>query len=269
MTARFWLAGALALGLSASALAAGDVQITVDLTTNELRATGDGSGNEISIAEGSSLGTYTVTGLNGTTVNGAASDDFDGIRGFVINLAQGNDRVVMSPTLVRGNLRIILGEGADTVSLDGVRVHGRTAIRGGPGSDRVVTDGNCVFRSFLFIGASENDTVEVRNSAFLDRFRIDLGFGDDDLVMENCYYGDNARVEIEARQGDDDLDILDCTFDNDVFVDMGSDDDHVDLEDSNYNEDADISGGGGNDDDLDTDSHNNFHHFPGYHSFEH
>ena len=129
MTARFWLAGALALGLSASALAAGDVQITVDLTTNELRATGDGSGNEISIAEGSSLGTYTVTGLNGTTLNGAASDDFDGIRGFVINLAQGNDRVVMSPTLVRGNLRIILGEGADTVSLDGVRVHGRTAIR--------------------------------------------------------------------------------------------------------------------------------------------
>jgi hypothetical protein len=270
MSKRLWLAGALLPALGAVALAAGDVQVVVAGDTQTLFMTGAGDANNVLVTWDGVVGSFTVTGRDGTTINGLPAVQVTNVLNFDVDLGAGDDVLGFSGTAVRGNLVLKLGDGADSVTLDAVRVRGRTRVFGGLGSDRITASNHCVFKAFTARAQEGDDVIEVLDSAFLDRCRLDGGYGEDSILLRDDVFGRYARVEIRGGHDDDEVEIEDCAFKNDVFVWLEQGDDHLILDDNDFKLDAVFSGGGGDDDDLSLRSGNNFKfdHRPRFRSFE-
>jgi hypothetical protein len=268
-----WLCAAFTAALAAPAFAAGDVAVVVDATTSTLRITGDALDNDIEITSDGTPGSYTVTGKSGTTVNLGASAAVAGVRGFAVTMGDGADRVEFTSLRIRGNVGVRLDAGEDVLVLNGVETtpRARIAVRGGDGNDRVTVQGTSEIRGPLTVlGEAGNDTVQLLNTEFLNRVRVDTGVGDDTVTVDTCQLQDRSRLEVEMRAGNDKVELLSSDFHNDVEVDLGRGEDEATLDNSNYSQDVDVSGGAGGDDDLSLRSGNDFNrnHPPGFHAFE-
>lgn len=251
-----------------AARADGSILAAVDPVSHVLTVTGDGSPNDLAVTM-VSIGTYTLTGRNGTLVNGEAAVTFEGVRTFDFDLANGDDVLQFTDVIVRGSLRVRLDEGADTVRLSGVRVRGRTAIRGEGGDDHVITSGNSVFAgTFAVSGGDQGDRIELTDSTFRNRVSIGTGDGANVVLLQHSTFEQFAQLRIGFGAGDDELRVDDCTVDNDLKADMRSGDDQAVLTDSHFKLDVSLNGGGGSNDDLSYRSGNRFRRFPSFRSFE-
>ena len=274
MRNRTWLGGAFVAALSVPAFAAGDVTVAVDPVTSVLRITGDALDNNIEVTSDGTTGSYTVTGVNGTTVNsGAAAASVTGARAVVVAMGAGSDHVELTGIRIRGNLSVRLDDGDDDLVMTNVILNPRwrAGIRCGTGNDHVIVQGSSQIQGSLVVrGDAGDDDVQFLNSEFLARVRLDLGSGNDGVKIDGCDFEDRSLLQVEARAGEDTLELQSSTFHNDVFADLGRDDDHAILDNSDFSQDVDISGGGGGGDDLSLRAGNDFNrnHVPGFHSFE-
>lgn len=259
------LAILLGLALSAPAFAAGgNVQVSVN-ATGILLVEGDGGDNEIAITP-DGVGAFTVTGLNGTTVNLTAAVPLTGVRSIRATMGAGDDRVEVNSGRIRGDLRIGLDDGTDVCVLNNVRVRRRTSVVGGNGSDRILTAGTAIFRnSFTAVCNDGDDVVDVQGAICFGRTRIDTGNGADTVTCKDSDFDD---LDVRTGAGADTLDIDDCDLDDDLKVDMGEDADHVSLDDTNFDDRVDVSGGGGSSDSKTVHGGNDFDRIPRFKRFE-
>jgi hypothetical protein len=190
--------------------------VTASLAGGTLTLTGDQFANEISIT---TLGlNIVVTGLNGTTVNGAATGSFLAalVSAITANLGAGDDSISITSVTLSGNLTINSGSGADLVSIDGVSA-ASMLIDAGTGNDSIsigsvssvnVTAGNLVIR-----GQSGHDTLAIGTNPPLGvtingDLDVDMGTGNDSVAIGDTTLMASAvsvggKVTIKLGSGND------------------------------------------------------------------
>jgi hypothetical protein len=152
-------------------LLAGNVIATgTDLFANEGTITliGDNKSNQVEIHRSGAA--YFVTGLNGTTVNGAPSATLGAVfkRNLVANMGNGDDDLQVTAGNGFNSASIDMGNGDDTVEVNGAAFdnfspasHGDLNINTGSGSD----------------------VVTITDSFVAGNLKVDLGTGDDTLAF--------------------------------------------------------------------------------------
>ena len=140
---------------------AGNVTAGLDEFEENLIITGDNKANQFIIVAGSS--DTTVTGLNGTTINGGVNAVFDGLPDLAIDTANGDDEIEI------------------------VDLFSALTVKTGNGNDRVeITDdfyGPYSFDTFEIDTGNGNDAVELWNLSAFDDINIRMGNGDDYLRL--------------------------------------------------------------------------------------
>ncbi len=256
----------LALAFAAApAGAAGGV--TVVVVDGKMTVTGDAADNDLEITS-SALGSFTVTGMNGTTVNGASSFDASNVRRISVRTGDGADRVVCRGFTLRRDLRVRLEAGNDELVLDNVEVRGVLGVRAGSGNDTVRAHSTSHFaRGARIRGSSGAEDVALNSSSFAGPLFVSAGRDNDQMTIFDSSFGNTASVAVFGLSGDDRLSLVDSDFDDDVNVRMGRNDDTVLLDDNNFDDDVDIDGDAG-DDTLDEEGGNSYKRPPDFDSFE-
>lgn len=265
-----------ALFLAASpALAAGDVTAAVD-GQGVLLVVGGAGSEYIEVSGTGEKRVFVVTGLAGTTVNGASSERFEEVRGLHFQMNDGDDEVEVREGKVRRHLVAELGNGDDILRLRDLRVRGRTIVRCGEGRDLVNADAGCRFRRTVRVfGGEAGDTVRFVRSKFRRRLRIVTRGGNDKVTIGRCTLRSGARAQIVTGRGRDDVSLNDSGFNaatrivtgkqhdfvridhsyfgEDVGVQLGPSFDEMRVVSSRFKDDVEFDGGHGDDDYLDLD----------------
>jgi hypothetical protein len=193
--------------LESRCLLAGDVTAVLDGNTLEL--VGDDESNQIVIsaaldAEGEVIAeSYVVTGLDGTTINGAAEATFEDVTHVQADLGEGDDLVQMTNTVVQGNVEVETGAGLDQVWIG------------------------------HFPGQATGD-VEALAAAGIDAF---LELDVPDLPVDAGAVGVGRNLTVETGDDDDVIAISDVLVERNATLNTGDGDDQVfilamsDLED--------------------------------------
>src|SRR4051812_39247868 len=132
-------------------LMAGDVGFQV--LNGTLTLTGDGNANDIAVYQQVNngvpvAGTFTVLGLNGTTIkhNGSSSGYLTGINNISASFGASDDHLALgiissngspTPFNLAGNLTIDMGGGENTLDLIGTGVGGEASISTGDYIDHI------------------------------------------------------------------------------------------------------------------------------------
>jgi hypothetical protein len=189
-------------------LLAGDVLVNV--VGGNLRIEGDVEANKILITSGAEAGTFVVTGLDGTLLEGATDPiTVTGIRNISVDLGDGDDLVAVAGATVRGNVSIRTGVGDDRVAVgtDGgaaelagalpadlsVEVRGSLNVSTGAGEDQVSID-DAVAALLNVSTGDDNDVVALGSDEPLGDLaarlvarhgaHVDLGAGNDQLSID-------------------------------------------------------------------------------------
>jgi hypothetical protein len=182
--------------------------VVAALAGNQLIIDGDAADNEIHIVE-IAPNTIEVTGLGGTTVNGAAAGVFAAplIEDISVNLHDGNDilriRNVSLTDNNDGELKIRTENGDDVVELMGVSTTRMIGIDTGNHNDRLIARNTKTADYFTQTGNGHDTTI-------LDRFFAD-------------------HVESRSMDGHDRIQLYRGESANDIKVDSGTENDLVAL----------------------------------------
>jgi hypothetical protein len=262
------IAALAVIASSTAALADGDV--TAVVSGKLLTLTGDAESNHVAITSGGATNAFTVTPLDGTTLNGSAAPaTFLHVRSIAALMGAGDDRVDFTNVHVAGSVRIRLDDGNDSAYFTGVTVDGRTTVRCGAGTDTVRTDGNSIFYGPVNVrGEAGNDELQFVASQFRDRLHVEGNNDDDHILLSGIVCSETARAEIYAARGFDSCEILNCQFATDVYVDMGPEDDRLRIAGSRFGRDLGAYGGPGVHDALSLEAGNVFVRFQDYNGFE-
>jgi hypothetical protein len=125
--------------------------VTASLINGSLSIVGDDAADEIAIVGTANPGELTITGSNGTVVNGLANvaATIGGvIGGLAINSDGGDDVISLDNVFLAASIFITTGEGDDRVTLGArgeVSANGELDIDTGPGNDQVYELNHAVF----------------------------------------------------------------------------------------------------------------------------
>ena len=174
----------------------------------DLRVTGDGQNNVVQIST-VIPGFVTISGDNGTTINGDAFvnislAEFAGSLAddVIVNLRGGDDRVIVGElgftTSIGDQLVITGGGGDDNVGLYQVLADDVKVFAGG-GNDLVGITNSSIVSTMTVSGAGGNDAVYFECSFVSDFARINTGSGEDGV-----FFASSAnRVDIRTGGGND------------------------------------------------------------------
>ena len=195
-------------------LLAGAVQVSV--VGGNLTIKGDDVGNLLKISSTVEAGTLMVHGLDGTMIDGEATQIVSGIdRGIRIHLKGGDNSVLLkretftSFQLDRG-VSIRAGNGHDVAGLFGVDVGGKTTIQLGDG-DNYAEFSNGRTRGLKVTTGDGADLAYLHNSNHLRGFNVRTGDGDD-IIKSGFNEFFVAANTIKAGQGDDLVDVSHSMF---------------------------------------------------------
>jgi hypothetical protein len=177
---------ALVESLETRRLFAGNVTVSYNAWADTYFVSGDANNNELKVDMPAPGANYVITGLTGTTINGAGSVTVPagkgGHSGFEINLWEGNDTVYINPgtydwmqisthtghdrvrmkaATIDGDLNIYTGDGDDTIDLvAGVKVVDDITVHCGAGNDRVdIGLSTWAMDDVLLDGSTGSDTL--------------------------------------------------------------------------------------------------------------
>jgi hypothetical protein len=161
--------------------------VTTSLVAGELTITGDGDNDSIAILGTANPGELTITGSDGTSVNGTVNGSvtIGGVTSnLIVNLGAGNDNLTLNRVYIAGNIQIDTSDGADIVRLGNTAPVSPTqdlAIDTGAGNDQVLAEhGN------VYVGA---------------RFEVFTGTEDDSIVIQGA--SAIAFSDFQTREGND------------------------------------------------------------------
>jgi hypothetical protein len=182
--------------LESRRLLAGNVTVTV--VGGALNVIGDNKSNQIDLEAGTAFAGYTVTGLNGTKVNGGTTPVFALVpppNPLTIDLGNGDDSVRLHP--------------APQVTFDAVLVN----IDTGNGSDSVTVEDYACEDMTIDTG-NGGDDVHLTNVFVFHNLHVDLGNGSDSLTVAGALEVDNDL----ALRGGNGPDVLDASGLTAVFL---------------------------------------------------
>jgi hypothetical protein len=216
-------------------LLAGDVLVNV--VHGALHVEGDAEANQVMITAGAEAGAYVVTGLSGTTLEGATDPiTVTDVRSIHIDLDAGADLAAIVGADVRGKVSVNTGEDDDRVligtaegatELDGVlpadldlsvSIRGSLKIDTNGGSDVVNVD-DSVAKSVSVDSGDGDDVVSLGSTAAAgdlearlevrQGLRVNLGEGNDELHANQV--GSRKGLFASGGDGDDSFDVSDVT----------------------------------------------------------
>ena len=207
--------------LESRVLLAGNVVASV--VDGKLVILGDRDDNAIKITQ-IDPGIYTVSGLDGTTVNDVASfTNTEALTGSVkISMKAGADAVVIhpdDPVTLPKNLKVRMGRGDDGVCLEQLTVTGNTKIK---------------------TGAADDD-VDIEGSTFQGLFKLNTRSGDDRVAVSESQF--DGEVELKTRSGKDVVVVGDATFADAVEARLGDNRDTMYVGDSVFEKAVEVHGG--------------------------
>jgi hypothetical protein len=147
---------AMAKAASAQAVSHGNVRAS--LRKGNLVLVGNNKPSSITITQVVD-GTYSVTGMGTTTVNGKASPVVVKAKGIQVTMGAARDFVRVENVSVKGGLSIITGKGNDQVSIYNIEVLGRFSMTTGWGADVILGSKFDVYGSLVVSASSGNDVV--------------------------------------------------------------------------------------------------------------
>ena len=121
----------------------GNVTMVVDKV---LELVGD-AGNNAIVIDVPFLGQMRVSGVGGTTINGAADVTEWWAGGIDVLMTEGSNNIHVDTVEIIGNLNIETGDLPDNIRIEDSIVRGKTAISTGDGPDRHKTRQYCTTRS--------------------------------------------------------------------------------------------------------------------------
>ena len=226
--------------LEVRSLLAGNVLASIQ--AGGLTLQGDNLDNDVRIDFDAT--TFSISGLNGTTINGDASfsrpiSEISGVNRIGISLGNGNDSLGVFGTLPErgfvGTTTVDSGAGNDVLFMDGdINLGGDLNIRTQAGDDVVVLRGSTVADANIHTGAG-NDRVGLLDVTVVDDLFIDASAGADIVGVAGLAVGDKTRVVLGS--GDDTL-LSDGSFTDENGVAAGS---------NRFFDRVDVLGGAGND----------------------
>jgi len=250
---------------------AGDVAAT--LNDGQLTILGDSADNDIRVVEVG--GVVTITGLAGTTVNGAPAAVFatPGLVKVDVNMGSGNDHLrqgIIQPT---GDVNVEMGDGDDIVESSNARPGGNFSIKAGQGDDFVgvgnATVGGdmnidfegtadlimsriAVDKNLSVVTKDGNDQISVEvNIAVGEDLNISTGKGDDIVTVANAVNPTPVDIgkslTIDTDEGADRVTVLNVTTGEDLNVNTGKGDDRIRLEDVASGKSLSVSADDGDD----------------------
>ena len=188
-------------GLEGRICMAGDVAVTVEGTG--LKIAGDALGNDVLVQQVAAQ-RIRVTGLDGTTINGAGSQEFAFGGGLLdINLKKGDDRLVLNDFEGRfldvERLKIDLGKGSDVADIDDLIVRGTDLVTIELGKD----DQNA------------EDVLRIDDTDIAGSLKVFMGGGDDEVRMEDSVFRRDLEIrlaggadEVRLGEADDTLAVM-------------------------------------------------------------
>ena len=226
--------------LEVRSLLAGNVLASIQ--AGGLALQGDSLDNDVRIDFDAT--TFSISGLNGTTINGDASfsrpiSEISGVNRIGISLGNGNDSLGVFGTLPErgfvGTTTVDSGAGNDVLFMDGdINLGGDLNINTQAGDDVVVLRGSTVADANIHTGAG-NDRVGLLDVTVVDDLFIDASAGADIVGVAGLAVGDKTRVVLGS--GDDTL-LSDGSFTDENGVAAGS---------NRFFDRVDVLGGAGND----------------------
>jgi hypothetical protein len=182
---------------------AGDVSAL--LSGQDLSLFGDSLGNEIRLSQATN-GNVTVTGLNGTTVNGRPSVTFTrpNLIKTEVFLNEGNDRLVIAGAAgytVTNDLNIELGQGSDILSFSNARIGANLGVKGDSGFDRVTATGLRVGTDAYFEMGQDASNVSLSSSTIGQNLTLIGDAAADVFSLSGVTLG--GDLNLETKEGAD------------------------------------------------------------------
>jgi hypothetical protein len=252
-------------------LMAGDVSVALE--GQLLTVQGDNLGNQVVVSQ-NAAGTVTVSGQNGTLINGLASvrfvnpqlnameirmedgDDSVSLRGVRLandlfaDLGNGNDLLSTSaatPVVVGGNAMIEAGAGNDAVRLNGITVREDLMIQGGLGTLNTSLNAAAVDKALTIIGDDANDSVALTGVQVGGFVSIETK-GGSDIVSMNDVSAFAVLVNTDANGvGVDRVTMNRVTAVEDIGISTGAGNDTVAMTDVTSGKSLTVSLDEGND----------------------
>lgn len=253
-----------------------DVFGVVKLGVLKLTAVDAASVEEVSILPktGGLAGAFTVTGFNGTTIQGDASRDFFGVRSVIIKLKGGDDTAfalnirlaggitfqggdganqftlgilpeALIPPIIGGSVLVVNGNNAnstDQVNI-GATIGGTVTVANGSGNSMATVAGR-VAGGLLATGGPNEDTIVV-NGFIAGGVVANLGGGNDSVTVSAAIVG--AGLVANLGSGNDTLTVSGTNISAGLVANLGGGTNVLDLSDSRLARSVQLSGGGGPD----------------------
>jgi len=202
---------------------AGDVGAV--FANGTLTLTGDGNANDVAVYQQINngvpvAGTFTVAGLNGTTINhnGSSSGYLTGVNNISVSLGNGDDHLALgfqrpdgslTPFNLDGNASIDMGNGENTVDLIGTSVRGEASISTGDNADLIGIIGK--FSHSLKVNSHAGlDIIQINKTTVQEDLGIDAGTGNgiDWVNVYNTKVGHDVKIDMGASTSGDFYDTL-------------------------------------------------------------
>ena len=206
--------------------------VTTSLNGGTLTITGDGGADDIAIV-GTPGGEITVTGRNGTTVNG--STVVPGVLGdLLIDLGDGNNVINVDNVFLAGRLDLETGDGNDQVVFGATGVvtsGGICSVNTGAGNDSFRAEDYKVFiaSQLLVHVGSGNDFASLVGASAITRIEVSGGeSGRTDFILRGVTSGGRLyvlaqtpinNVAVFTSAASQDLEILCKSGQNSIYVD--------------------------------------------------
>ncbi len=176
--------------------------VTTSLSAGTLTITGDSASDDIAVVGTANPGEFTVTGRNGTTVNGTpdGSVTIPGVTGDLdADLGDGENVLTIDNTYIAGQIEITTGAGNDWLSLGAnqpVSPAGQLLVNTGAGSDTLLENNVYIGTSQLIDTAEGADVVRWIGTSARNFVGGQLGDGD------NSFFGSQIAAQgIGMRAG--------------------------------------------------------------------
>lgn len=197
--------------------------VTATLIGGQLKIDGDDLGNDIRIVQNAT--SVTVTGRNGTTVNGFTSVRFGAtsLEKAEIKMNGGNDILAIARLVTSGDQVIELGDGNDRTNLTGDVTGTLVAIIGGAGDDTVngtnlTSGGDMSFQLEDGVGR-----VNLKTATLLKNLTISTKDAADVISATGLSVGEDLLIETAVGNDRVTLDGVDVGRGFGLSTDLGAD----------------------------------------------
>ena len=237
----------LTSAMESRTLLAGNV--TAALVGSDLQLNGDSAANDIRISR--TTAGIIVQGLNGTTINGAATDFVaypiaaTSNGSIQANLGAGSDKLQLDGIDLDDALTVDGGAGDDSLGLTSSAIHGRVLFTGGAGNDTFFGETSTIDGNVSANMGAGNDLFTLRTSEVKGDLTLDGGAGADRLAFDAVTVGGTLRAGM--GEGNDDIRIANGSQLQKVFVTGGRGADLVQINDSTISQSLKAKLGRGND----------------------